>query len=323
MLSQAFQPPLQKIKDESNVQGFAQAGEGVIIYKGISLSYFVKQMLNITNHQKQVTGMEKRRYPTDAEAKKLIVEIGRRMYQKNFVAANDGNISVKVDDDIIWATPTGVSKGFMTEDMMVRMRLDGTVLSQGERGPSSEIKMHLRIYNENPEVGGVCHAHPPVSTSFAIAGMSLDRAIYPEALVNLGVVPCVHYETPGSQGIPDSVAPYARDYNALLLANHGALAWGSDLMEAWYRLESTEHYAMIIMYTSNIIGRANVLSCDQVGELVEIRKRMGITGGGVPACADRPTNTVDVVATPNPVEPNSLCAQILLRSLLRRWRRGS
>ncbi len=224
------------------------------------------------------------------------------MYAKNFVAANDGNISCKVDENTIWTTPTGVSKGFMTEDMLVKLRLDGTVISQGERGPSSEVKMHLRVYNENPEVGGVCHAHPPISTSFAIAGMSLDRAIYPEALVNLGTVPCVHYETPGSQGIPDSVAPYCKDYNALLLANHGALAWGKDLMEAWYRLESTEHYAMVIMYTGNIIGKANVLSCDQVGELVEIRRRMGISSGGIPACTARPTNTTDVVAGHSPVQ---------------------
>lgn len=242
------------------------------------------------------------RYPTDDEAKKLIVEIGRRMYQKNFVAANDGNISCKVDDDIIWTTPTGVSKGFMTEDMMVKMRLDGTVLSQGEKGASSEVKMHLRIYNENPEAMGVCHAHPPISTSFAIAGLSLDRAIYPEALVNLGTVPCVHYEAPGSQGIPDSIAPYCRDYNALLLANHGAVAWGPSLMDAWYRLESTEHYAMVIMYTGNIIGKANVLSCEQVSELIKIREKLGIFSGGVPACTAKATNTVDVVAGHSPVE---------------------
>lgn len=243
-----------------------------------------------------------RLYPTDSEAKKLIVEIGRRMYMKNFVAANDGNISCKVADDIIWTTPTGVSKGFMAEDQMVKMRLDGTVLSQGESGPSSEVKMHLRIYNENPEVGGVCHAHPPISTSFAIAGLGLDKAIYPEALVNLGTVPCVHYEAPGSQGIPDSIAPYARDYNALLLANHGAVAWGRNVMEAWYRLESTEHYAMVIMYTGNIIGKANVLSCDQVNELIEIRSRLGITSGGIPACSARPTNTRDVIAGNSPAE---------------------
>lgn len=242
-----------------------------------------------------------RNYPTDMEAKRLIVEIGRRMYGKNFVAANDGNISCKVDDDIIWTTPTGVSKGFMAEDMMVKMRTDGTVLSQGELGPSSEVKMHLRIYNENPEARAVCHAHPPISTSFAIAGLGLDKAIYPEALVNLGTVPCVHYEAPGSQGIPDSIAPYARDYNALLLANHGAVTWGKDLMEAWYRLESCEHYAMVIMYTGNIIGKANVLSCEQVSELIEIRNKMGITTGGVPACAPRPTNVTDVVASHSPI----------------------
>ncbi len=240
-------------------------------------------------------------YPTDLQAKQLIVEIGKRMYAKNFVAANDGNISCKVADDLIWATPTGVSKGFMTEDMMVKMRIDGSVLSQGELGPSSEVKMHLRIYQENPNAMGVCHAHPPISTSFAIAGIGLDRAIYPEALVNLGTVPCVHYETPGSQGIPDSIAPYAKDYNALLLANHGAVAWGSSLMEAWYRLESTEHYAMVLMYTGNIIGKANVLSCDQVSELVEIRNKMGITSGGIPPCSARPTNTQDVLAGNSPV----------------------
>ena len=243
------------------------------------------------------------KYPTDEEAKRMIVEIGRRMYDKNFVAANDGNISVKVDDDIFWTTPTGVSKGFMSEDMMVKMRLDGTVISQGDRGPSSEVKMHLRIYQENPEAQAVCHAHPPVSTSFAIAGMSLDLAIYPEAFVNLGTVPCVHYEAPGSQGIPDSIAPYCRDYNALLLANHGAVAWGSSLTEAWYRLESTEHYAMVIMYTSNIIGKANVLSCQQINELIAIREKMGITAGGVPACSPVATNTTDVLSTSGPVNP--------------------
>ncbi|MCL1964986.1 MAG: class II aldolase/adducin family protein [Firmicutes bacterium] len=239
-------------------------------------------------------------YPTDREAKKLIVEIGKRMYAKNFVAANDGNISCKVDDDLLWTTPTGVSKGFMDEKMLVKMRTDDTVLSQGKRGPSSEVKMHLRIYSENPQAMAVCHAHPPISTSFAIAGIGLDKAIYPEALVNLGTVPCVHYETPGSQGIPDSIAPYAREYSALLLANHGAVTWGGSLMEAWYRLESMEHYAMVILYTGSIIGKANVLSREQVEELVEIRRRMGITSGGIPRGAARPSNTKDVPAGHSP-----------------------
>jgi len=239
--------------------------------------------------------MQTRMFPNDREAKQSILEIGRRMYMKNFVAANDGNISCKVAEDIIWTTPTGVSKGFMTEDMLVKMRLDGTIMTRGTMKPSSEVKMHIRIYRENPEVLGVTHAHPPVSTSFAIAGIGLDKAIYPEALVNLGTVPCVHYETPGSQGIPDSIAPYCKDYNALLLANHGALTWGKSLMEAFFRMEAMEHYAMILMYTGNVIGKANVLSCDQVNELLEIRRNLGITAGGVPLCAARASNLEDVV----------------------------
>jgi L-fuculose-phosphate aldolase len=196
---------------------------------------------------------------------------------------------------MIWTTPTGVSKGFMTEEMLVKMRLDGTIMTSGSMKPSSEIKMHLRVYNENPEVIGVTHAHPPICTSYAIAGIGLDKAIYPEALVNLGTVPCVHYETPGSQGIPDSIAPYCKDFNAVLLANHGALSWGKSLMEAFFRLEVMEHYAMILMYTGNVIGKANILSCDQVQELLDIREKLGTTSGGVPRCAAQAGNLNDVV----------------------------
>ncbi|MDR2048911.1 MAG: class II aldolase/adducin family protein [Treponema sp.] len=238
-------------------------------------------------------------YPNDLEAKALILDIGRRMYDKNFVAANDGNITCKTAPDRIWATPTGVSKGFMKAEELVKMDLSGKVIQQGRLNPSSEIKMHLRIYHENPAVMGVCHAHPPVATSFAIAGISLDKAIYPEALVNLGTVPVVHYEVPGSQGIPDSIAPYCRDYNALLLANHGALAWGAGIMEAWYRLEALEHYAMILMYTGNIIGKANELSCEQVRELIGVREKLGIRTGGIPpCCAPAATNLSDVGGFP-------------------------
>ena len=235
------------------------------------------------------------RYPTDAEAKEMIVEIGRRMYMKNFVAANDGNISCKVDDEAIWTTPTGVSKGFMSEDELVKMRLDGTIIYQGKRAPSSEVKMHLRIYNERNDIMAVCHAHPPIATSFAIAGLALNQAIYPEAIVNLGIVPCVHYEKPGSEQLPDAIAPYVRDYNALLLANHGAVTWGTSLMEAWYRLESTEHYAAVIMYSINLLGKANVLSCDQINELIQIREKMGISSGGVPSGVFQPSNLTDSV----------------------------
>lgn len=247
-----------------------------------------------------MTGYNKFRYLSDYEAKKTIIEIGKRMYDKGFVASNDGNISCKVGPSTIWTTPTGVSKGFMTPDMLVKMNFDGKVL-MGKLKPSSEVKMHLRVYNENPEVMAVTHAHPPVATSFAIAGISLDRAILPEAVVNLGSVPIAHYATPGSQDVPDSIAPYCNTHNAVLLANHGALSWGKDLIEAYHRLESLEYYATVLMYTGRIIGRANELSCNQVEELITIREKLGITSGGTPPCAVTATNTSDVVSTEKPL----------------------
>lgn len=230
-----------------------------------------------------VSMLNNKKYYSDFEAKKLICDIGKRIYNKNFVAANDGNISVKVGPNTIWTTPTGVSKGFMTPDMMVKLDLSGKILS-GKSKPSSEVKMHLRVYKESPETNAVVHAHPPTATSFAIAGISLDKPISPEAVVLLGRVPLADYATPGTEEVPDSIAPFCKDYHAVLLANHGALTWGRDLIEAYFRMESLEHYALMVMNTTNIINKANELNCSQVSDLIEIRDRMGITTGGVPPC---------------------------------------
>ena len=171
----------------------------------------------------------------------------------------------------------------MTQDMLVKMDLDGKVL-MGRLKPSSEIKMHLRVYQENPRLQAVTHAHPPMATCFAIAGQPLDAAILTEAILSLGTIPVARYATPGTQEVPDSIAPFVNHYNGVLLANHGALTWGDDIYQAFYRLESVEYYATILMYTGNIIGQQNHLSCEQVDRLLEIRKNMGITGGGVPPC---------------------------------------
>ena len=245
------------------------------------------------------------RYMTDFEAKKAIIDIGKRMYDKGFVAANDGNISCKVGPNAIWTTPTGVSKGFMTQDMLVKVDLSGKVLL-GRTKPSSELKMHLRVYEENPDLMAVTHAHPPVATSFAIAGISLDRPILTEAVLNLGTIPIAHYATPGTYEVPDSIAPYVNTHNGVLLANHGALSWGKDVYQAFYRLESIEYYATIMMYTGNILGRQNELSCGQIDELLDIRKNLGVTAGGVPPCRDCVTNMQDVVSSapaPAPAAP--------------------
>lgn len=209
---------------------------------------------------------------TESEARKMICQMGKRMYDSGFVAANDGNISIKIEPDIIICTPTGVSKGFMTEDMMVKINLNGQVI-EGDLKPSSEIKMHLTVYEQNKEAEAVTHAHPPMATSFAIAGIPLDKAILPEAVVMLGIVPVAPYATPGSQELADSIIPYCNSNNAVLLGNHGAVTWGRNITEAYYRLESLENYAKVTMNTVYIMGKYNELSDAQIDELVQMRTK--------------------------------------------------
>ena len=220
-------------------------------------------------------------YLSDQDAVEQILEIGRRMYAKNYVAANDGNITCMVSPTTLWTTPAGVSKGYMTKEMLMKVDLDGHIL-QGTQKPSSDLKMHLRVYLENPDLTACVHAHPPAATAFAIAGIALDRPILPEAIVQLGVVPVAPYAAPGTQEVPDSIAPYCCTHNGVLLANHGALTWGTSPMQAYMRMESLEYYALLTMYTGSIIGQANELSREQVDRLVETRTKLGITAGGRP-----------------------------------------
>jgi len=224
-------------------------------------------------------------YCTDKQAKELILEVGRRMFERQYVAANDGNISIRTGENRVWVTPAGVSKGYMTEEMLVCVDLDGNVL-EGTAKASSETKMHLRVYRENPDVGSVVHAHPVAATTFSIARIPLDAAIMTESVIGLGVVPLAEYATTGTQAVPDSVAPFCRDYNACLLANHGALTWGRDAMQAYYRMETLECYAAIMMNLGYLNRPPCLLTRAQVEELLEIRRNLGVTTGGTPRCAE-------------------------------------
>ena len=166
-------------------------------------------------------------YLTAKQARKAILDIGQRMYVRNFVAANDGNISIKTGDNEVWATPTGVSKGYMKKKMLVKVDLEGNLL-EGTYRPSSELKMHLRAYRENSDIRAVCHAHPPVCTCYAIAGIPLSSPVLAEAVITLGDVPVAPYAELGSEAVPDVVAPYCHTHNGVLLANHGAVTWAED-----------------------------------------------------------------------------------------------
>ena len=220
-------------------------------------------------------------YLSEKQAKKAIIDIGKRMYVLNFVAANDGNISVKTGDNEVWATPTGVSKGYMKKKMLVKVDLDGNIL-EGTCKPSSELKMHLRAYQENEEIRAVCHAHPPVCTCYAIAGIPLTAPVLAEAVITLGDVPIAPYAKLGSREVPEAVAPFCHTHNGILLANHGAVTWAEEPYAAWYRLESMEYYANILLITEHILGRQNLLTDEQVGALLAMREKFGIKRGGVP-----------------------------------------
>ncbi|MDO4620950.1 MAG: class II aldolase/adducin family protein [Lachnospiraceae bacterium] len=233
-------------------------------------------------------------YVSDQEAKEQIIEFGKRAYSRGFVAANDGNVTVRVGENEVWCTPTGVSKGFMTEEMLVKMDLDGNILVEGTKPPTSEIKMHLRVFRENPEVMSVFHAHPQVATAFACAGIPLNTKAYLiESILAIGVVPCVHYADPGTEGVPDSVAPYVRTHNGVLLANHGALTWGRSAEEAFYRMESVEYSAKAMVLNEYILKQYMPLSDDQVNYIVGVRKKHGIETGGRPESVKEAVNLED------------------------------
>lgn len=215
---------------------------------------------------------------SELEIKKEICEIGRRIYDKGMVASNDGNISVKLNDNEFLCTPTGVSKGFMTPEYICKVDQNGKVLeANGKFKPSSEIKMHLRVYKERPDVNAVVHAHPMYATAFAIAGIPLTQPIMPEAVIFLGSVPIAEYGTPSTEEIPDAISKYLPHYDAVLLENHGALSFSDSLLSAYHKMESVEFYAKLL-YLSKQLGGPKELSEAQVEKLYEIRRQFGITG---------------------------------------------
>jgi L-fuculose-phosphate aldolase len=207
-----------------------------------------------------------------------IVEVGRRLWARGYVASNDGNISVRTEDGRLLATPKGVSKGFMTPDMLVATDLAGRKLA-GDRDPSSELLMHLAVYEARPDIRAVVHAHPPLATGFAVAGIPLDRAVLAEVITTLGSIPIADYGTPSTEELPAAVRRYIKVHDGLLLANHGAMTCAADLMGAYYKMETVEHFAHISL-VARLLGRERVLSRDEVLRLQSLRGRYGIASPG-------------------------------------------
>jgi len=204
--------------------------------------------------------------------KKEIVEIGRRLYVRGYVVSNDGNVSARVDEKRILITPTGVSKGFMKPEDIVLVDINGNVLN-GDKKPSSEIFMHLKIYQERKDVNGVCHAHPVYATGCAVAGVSLDKFILPEVIMTMGNIPLVEYGTPGTEELYKLLIKYLKDSDGFLLANHGALTIDKDVFGSYYKMETLEHFAHIY-FVAKQLGRVNELSKEDVKKLKILAKKI-------------------------------------------------
>ena len=212
------------------------------------------------------------------ELKEQIVDICHKMWQLGWVAANDGNITVKVDEGHYIATPTGISKSFITKDKLVLIDDDGNLVKASEGyKPSSEIKMHLRCYKERPDVGAVVHAHPPTATGFAVAHVPMDSFCMVETVITIGSVPIAPYGTPSTNELPDAITPYLAEHDVLLLENHGALALGADLLTAYYRMETLELQAKISL-TARLLGGEKEISDENVKRLISMREQYKVTG---------------------------------------------
>ena len=212
------------------------------------------------------------------ELREQICDVCHKMWQKGWVAANDGNVSVKLEDGTFLATPTGMSKSFITPEKLVHIDKEGSIL-EAEDGcrPSSEIKMHLRCYQEREDVGAVLHAHPPVATGFAVANKALDEYSMIETVIALGSVPVTPYGTPSTYEVPEAIAPYLGEHDAVLLQNHGALTVGADVITAYYRMETLELFAQISL-NAYLLGGAKEISRENIDRLISMRKGYGVTG---------------------------------------------
>jgi len=213
-----------------------------------------------------------------AQIKDEICDVCHKMWQLGWVAANDGNVSVRLGDGTFLATPTGISKSFITPEKLVRINDKGEVI-EGQEGyrPSSEIKMHLCCYRDREDVNGVVHAHPPTATGYAVANIALDQYSMIESVIAIGSVPVTPYGTPSTDEVPEAIKPYLQEHDVMLLQNHGALTVGSDLLTAYYRMETLELYAKISL-NAHLLGGAQEISRENIDRLCSMRKNYKVTG---------------------------------------------
>lgn len=223
-------------------------------------------------------------HKTEREHRDDIIQIGRLIFDKGWVASNDGNLSIRLDGERILATPTGMCKGMMHPEDLIILDRQGNKIS-GRRERTTEINMHLTIYDLRPDICAVVHAHPAVATGFATAGKPLNLALLPEVIIAFGCVPIAGYGLPGTTELTDPMRPLIPKHNALLMANHGAVCYGEDVFQAYFRMETVEHSARI-QFVAEMLGGPNVLPRSEVNKLLDSRTRYGVkaASSGDPGC---------------------------------------
>jgi L-fuculose-phosphate aldolase len=209
----------------------------------------------------------------DRKVKEQICEIGRRVYQKGFAAANDGNLSIRVGENEVVCSPTMICKGYMTPDDICAVDLEGNQIG-GKRKRTSEILLHLSIMKARPDVKAVVHCHPPHATAFAVAGEPIPQCILPEVEVFMGEIPIAPYETPGTQKFADTVLPFLKGTSCIILKNHGTVSFGKTLEEAFWKTEILDSYCRILMLARQL-GRVDYFTQQQTNELLDLKKRLG------------------------------------------------
>lgn len=214
-------------------------------------------------------------YLNEHKLKEFMCEIGRRVYAKGFAAANDGNITVRLNEKELLCTPTMVSKGFLKPDDICKVDYEGKQLA-GKRKRTSEVFLHLAVYKNRPDVNAVVHCHPPHATAFAVAHEPIPKCVLPEVEVFLGEVPIAVYETPGDTRFANTIVPYVKNCNTIILANHGTVTFGPDLEKAYWNSEIIDAYCKILILAKQI-GSVNYFDEQKTRELLALKKKLGYT----------------------------------------------
>ena len=220
----------------------------------------------------------------ERELREQICKIGELMYRNGFIDGASGNISARLSEERVLATPSGLAKGFMSPDQLIIVDMDGNrvdapTAANAHLKPTSELAMHLECYKQRPDVNGVVHAHPPTSVALTIAGYDFRRCVVPEAAVILGLVPTAPYSTPASVENRDAIQNLIREHDAIMLSHHGSLTVAKTVWDAYMRLETLEHTAKIL-YLAETMGGAQPIAPNQVEKLVESRRKLGLERPG-------------------------------------------